>query len=59
MNENKTKSYTYDAERNGKKRIWNVYADNPEEAEQSAKAICKLLDAAFLGNNTEGRTCKI
>lgn len=60
MHETKAKAYMYDVQnRKGIKRVWNVYADNPEEAEENAKTVCRLLGAVFLGNMTEGRTCKV
>lgn len=55
-----TKVYMYDVQnRNGINRVWNVYADSMEEAEKTAKTVCRLLGAVFLGNITEGRLCKV
>lgn len=45
--------------RRGKNRVWNVYADSVEEAEENAKFLCNFLGAVFLGNITESRTCAL
>jgi hypothetical protein len=56
---NPSKVYLYDAERDGKRKVWTVYADSAEEAEETAKSICRLFGALYIGNLTGNRECFI
>lgn len=51
--------FMYDAEKDGKHKVWNCYGDTIEEAEENAKAVCELLGALYLGNMTGGTLCRI
>ena len=58
MQGTKAKSYMYDVEnRKGIRCVWHVYADNMNEAEETAKTVCRLFGATFIGSITEGRLC--
>ena len=57
--ETKATRYMYDAEHKGKRKTWTVYADSIAEAEETAKTICNLLNAIYLGNMTGGAVCSV
>ena len=58
MRQHRATVYQFDARnRDGKQRVWTVYADSEIEAEWNAKKLCELFGAVFLGGITEGRTC--
>lgn len=60
MRREKSKVYAYTAKKsNGLLAIWRVYADSEEEAEATAKWMCRLFDAVYLGNLSGGRKCMI
>lgn len=54
----KCTAFLYDAEkRDGTQTVWRVYADNECEAEWTARNICKMLGAKFLGGLKEDGKC--
>lgn len=60
MIEHMAKQFMYDAmRRNGKRAIMSVYADNIEEAQETALWLCRFIGAEYLGNMTEHRACLI
>lgn len=60
MRHTKTRAYLFDVQtRKGKQAVWRCYADYDAEAEETAKWMCRLLGALYLGNLTSDRVCEL
>ena len=58
MQQTKAKAFLFDVQtRKGKQAVWRCYADHDAEAEDTAKWMCRLLGALYLGNLTTDRVC--
>lgn len=58
--ERMAKRYMFDVtNRNGKHKVWSVYADSIEEAAETAKTMCRMFGAEYIGNLTGGMECKL
>ena len=60
MRQTVSSSYLFDVRTaDGKQKVWRCYADSTAEAEETAKTLCRMLNAVYLGNLTSDRKCAV